>query len=343
MNHLTRRLFLRFSSLSLLLSTAFSINAFAAEDIRIGISLPTQRDIVWVRYKQGLEEASKKLGVKILLQVSDQDASVQASQVENLLSQKVNALIIAPHDASAASTLVERAHKAGIKVISLDRLILNSDLDLYVSFDNPKIGELQGEYLVKNVPKGNYAVFLGAPTDNNSKILHDAAMKHIAPLVKKGDIKIVTEQNIQDWQPSVAQRLMENSLTANKNNINAVLAPNDNTAGGIIQALSSQKLAGKVYVTGQDAELTAAQRIAAGTQSMTIFKDQGKLSELALKIAKDMAEKKPIKATHFTANGNKNVPSVFLEPIIVDKNNIEKEFIQSGFFKKEDVYKFVTK
>ncbi|KAB8031947.1 sugar ABC transporter substrate-binding protein [Fluviispira multicolorata] len=342
MSSMTRRLFVRFSSMGIAFSSLLSINAFGNE-IRVGISLPTQRDVAWVRYKQGLETAAKKLGVKILMQVSDQDASVQAAQVENLLSQKVNVLIIAPQDAAAAGTLIDKAHKAGIKVISLDRLILNSDLDLYISFDNSKIGELQGQYLAKNVPKGNYVVFLGAPTDNNSKILHEAAMKHIEPLVKKGDVKIVMEQNIQDWQPSVAQRLMENSLTANKNNINAVLAPNDNTAGGIIQALASQKLAGKVYVTGQDSELTAAQRIIAGTQSMTIYKDQNKLSELVIQTAKDIAENKPIKTKFYSANGKKNVPSIFMEPIIVDKYNIDKEFIESGFFKKEDVYKFKAK
>jgi D-xylose transport system substrate-binding protein len=335
MKNITRRMFAGISILGLTLS----FSAFAKE-VRIGVSLPTQRDIGWVRYKQGLEEAAKKSGINLFVQVADQDASIQASQVENLISQKIDVLILAPQDAAAAASLVTTAHKAGVKVISLDRLVLNSNLDMYVSFNNVKIGELQGQYLAKLVPKGNYVLLSGAPTDNNSKLLKDGAMIHLQPLIKKGDVKVVTEQPITDWQPSVAQKIMENSLTANKNNIQAVLAPNDNTAGAVVQALAAQKLAGKVVVTGQDGELTAAQRIVAGTQTMTVFKDQKKLASEAIKVAIEMAENKPVKTNGKTNNGKIDVPSVLLEPIVVDKNNIDKEFIESGFFKKDDVYKF---
>lgn len=336
---ISRRLFGSLSLCGIILSQFGSLSAHARE-IRIGVSLPTQRDISWVRYKEGLEEAAKKNGLNIFVQVADQDAAVQASQVENLVSQKIDVLIIAPQDAGAAASLVNTAHKSGVKVLSLDRLVLNSNLDMYISFDNVKIGELQGQYLAKNVPKGNYVILSGAPTDHNSKLLKDGAMKYLSPLAQSGDIKIVTDQPITDWQPSVAQKIMENALTANKNNVQAVLAPNDNTAGGVIQALSAQKLAGKVVVTGQDAELTAAQRIAAGTQSMTIFKNQKKLAAEAIRVAKEMAENKPVKTNAKSNNGKIDVPSVLLDPIIVDKNNLEKEFIQSGFFNKDDVYKF---
>ena len=335
MKNITRRMFAGISILGLTLS----FSAFAKE-VRIGVSLPTQRDIGWVRYKQGLEDAAKKRGINLFVQVADQDASIQASQVENLISQKIDVLILAPQDAAAAASLVNTAHKAGVKVISLDRLVLNSNLDMYVSFNNVKIGELQGQYLAKLVPKGNYVLLSGAPTDNNSKLLKDGAMIHLQPLIKKGDVKVVTEQPITDWQPSVAQKIMENALTANKNNIQAVLAPNDNTAGAVVQALAAQKLAGKVIVTGQDGELTAAQRIVAGTQTMTVYKDQKKLAAEAIKVAIEMAENKTVNTNGKTNNGKIDVPSVLLEPVVVDKHNIDKEFIESGFFKKDEVYKF---
>lgn len=330
--------------LSFLFFILWGLGGFAKE-IRVGVSLPTQRDIGWVRYREAFEESAKKQNVKLMMQVADQNPTAQTAQVENLISQKVDILIIAPQDAAAASSLVASAHRAGIKVISFDRLITNANLDRYVSFDNVKIGALQGEYLSKMAPKGNYIVLAGAPTDNNSKLFKQGAMEFIGPLAKKGDIKIVMDQPIDDWQPSEAQRLVENALTAHKNNIQAVLAPNDNTAGGVIQALASQKLAGKVLVSGQDAELTAAQRIVAGTQTMTVFKDQRMLAQEALSLAISLVENKPFhtKITAATYNGKVNVPSVLLTPIVVDKNNIDKELIQSGYLKKEDVYKFIKK
>lgn len=313
-------------------------SAYAA-DVRVGVSLPTQRDIGWVRAREALEEAAKqKSNVTLLVQVSDQDASSQASQVENLLSKKIDVLILAPQDAAAASSLVEAAHKAGVKVVSFDRLILNAPVDLYVSFDNVKVGELQGQYLTQKVPKGNYIVLSGAPTDNNAKLFKQGAMKAIQPLVNKGDIKIVMDQSINDWQPSEAQRLVENSLTANANKIDAVLAPNDNTAGGVIQALSSQKLDKRVAVTGQDAEVTAAQRILAGTQSMTVFKDQKKLAVEALKNAIKLATNQPVQTTTTTPNGKANVPSILLTPVAVDKTNLDKELINSKYLERSQVY-----
>lgn len=347
MKKITRKLLLVASSASVFLGSFFATakedikNTSAPEEIRIGVSLPTQRDIGWVRYREGFEAAAKKYkNVKLLLQVSDQNAATQASQVENLLSMKVNVLILAPQDAAAAASLVEKAHNARIRVISFDRLILKSNVDAYVSFDNVKVGELQGQYLTKLVPKGNYVVLSGAPTDNNAKLFKQGAMKYIDPLVKKGDIKIVMEQPINDWQPSEAQRLVENALTANRNKIDAILAPNDNTAGGVIQALAAQKLLGKVKVTGQDAEVTAAQRILAGKQTMTVFKNQKMLSQSALDLAVKMAEPSFKLTEKSTVNNGKiDVPSVLLTPVVVDASNLDKELVQSGYLDKADVYK----
>lgn len=323
----------------LTLAMCFPLTSFAKE-IRIGISLPTQRDIGWVRYREAFEEAAKKDHVKLFMQIADQNPAAQTSQVENLLSQKIDVLILAPQDGSAAASLVQAAHQAEIPVISFDRLVMNTNVDMYVSFDNVKVGAIQGQYLAKVAPKGNYIVLSGASTDNNSKLFKQGAMKYIEPLVKQGKIHIVMDQPIHDWQPSDAQRLVENALTANKNNIQAILAPNDNTAGGVIQALTSQNLAGHVFVTGQDAEVTAAQRILDGSQTMTVFKDQRKLAAKALEIAETMAENKPAASNAKVNNGKIDVPSFLMEPIAVDKNNLDVQLVQSGYLKKEDVYKF---
>jgi D-xylose transport system substrate-binding protein len=226
-------------------------------------------------------------------------------------------------------------------VISYDRLVTDSPLDYYyLSFDNVKVGELQGEFITKKVPKGSYLVLAGSPTDNNAKLFREGAMKFIKPLADKGDIKIVMDQFVKDWQPSEAQKLCEQALTANQNKIDAVLAPNDGTAGGCIQALAAQGLAGKVPITGQDAELAGAIRIVHGTQSMTIFKDTRELGKKAIQMALDLANGKPVDTQGKVVNNNKkDVPSVLLTPFIVTKDNLDDMLVKSGYLKKEAIYK----
>ena len=311
-----------------------------AAGVKIGLSLPTQREERWVKDGETMKAAAKAAGIDLRVQVTDNDAAKQVAQCENLISQGVKVLILAPHDASSASVIVDKATKAGIKVISYDRLVTESMADyIYLSFDNVKVGELQGEYITKRVPKGTYVVLAGSPTDNNAKLFRQGAMKYIQPLADKGDIKIVMDQFVKDWQPSEAQKLCEQALTANGNKIDAVLAPNDGTAGGCIQALAAQGLAGKVPITGQDAELAGAIRIVRGTQSMTIFKDTRQLGKKAIELAVDLANGKPVQTNAAVNNGKKDVPSVLLTPYVVDKANLDKVLIESGYLTKQAVYK----
>jgi len=309
--------------------------------VKIGLSLPTQREERWVKDRQTMEAEAKKRGVDLRVQVTDNDASKQVAQCENLISQGIKVLVLAPHDASSASVIIDKASKAGIKVISYDRLVLDSPLDYYyLSFDNLKVGELQGQFITSKVSKGTYVVLAGSPTDNNAKLFREGAMKYIKPLADKGDIKIVMDQFVKDWQPSEAQKLMEQALTANGNKIDAVLAPNDGTAGGAIQALAAQGLAGKVPITGQDAELSGAIRVAQGTQSMTVFKDTRELGKRAIEMAIDLADGKPIDTQGRTVfNNKKPIPSVLLEPVIVTKDNLDDVLVKSGYLKKGQVYR----
>ncbi len=328
---------LLFVLLSLMCVTGFFSCTQDKNKLKIGLSLPTQREERWVRDKERMQDLAKQYNISLKIQISDNDAAKQIAQCENLISQGVAVLIIAPHDATSAAVIVEKAHKAGIKVISYDRLILSADVDMYISFDNEKVGELQGEYLTRLVPKGNYVVLSGASTDNNAALFKRGAMKFITPLAKSGAIKIVMEQPVKDWQPSEAQKLMEQALTANKNKIDAVLAPNDGTAGGCIQALSQQQMQGKVPVTGQDAELAGVIRIINGVQTITIFKDTQKLGEAAILAALKIAKgEKP--EVNGTVNNNKiDVPSMLLTPVVVDKKNYQKVLVDSGYIKKQSL------
>jgi D-xylose transport system substrate-binding protein len=315
--------------------------AARAAGIKVGLSLPTQREERWVKDKQVMEAEARRLGVDLRVQVTDNDAGKQVAQCENLISQGIKVLILAPHDASSASVIIDKAAKAGIKVVSYDRLVTDSPLDYYyLSFDNVKVGELQGEFITRKVPRGNYLVLAGSPTDNNAKLFREGAMKYVKPLADKGDVKIVMDQFVKDWQPSEAQKLCEQALTANQNKIDAVVAPNDGTAGGCIQALAAQGLAGKVPITGQDAELAGAIRIVQGTQSMTIFKDTRQLGKKAVEMALDLASGKAIDTQGRTVNnGKKDVPSVLLTPYVVTRDNLDELLVKSGYLSKEKVYR----
>ena len=308
-----------------------------APELRVGVSIPTQREERWVRDVQKLEAEAKTAKIDLKVQISDNDSTKQISQCENLFAQGIDVLIIAPHDAAAASVIVEKAHGYGIKVISYDRLIVNADVDLYISFDNVKVGELQGAYLAKAAPRGRYVLLSGAPTDNNAALFKKGAMNILKPLIDSGAIKVVMEQAVKDWQPIEAMKLMENALTANKNKIDAVLAPNDGTAGGCIQAMAVQNLAGKIPVTGQDAELSAVRRIIDGSQSMTVFKDTRELASAAIAAAVKLHAKADPGVNSKVNNGKIDVPSILLVPISVDKANLDKTLIESGYIKKEEL------
>ena len=326
----------------LLFSLVNASIAFANEKLVVGLVLPTQQEERWVRDMETMVQAAENASIDLRVQISRNDQMQQNDQIDQLLTQGIKVLILAPHDADVAAAAVKKAKSLGVKVLSYDRLIMGPDIDVYLSFDNLKVGELQGEYITRLVPKGDYILMSGAPTDNNAKLFKEGAMKYIQPLVDKGDIKVILDQSVIDWQPSNAQKIVQNALTLAGNKVDAVLAPNDGTASGAIAALEAQGLAGKIPVTGQDAELGAAQRIVKGTQTLTIFKDTRLLGEKAIEMALLMAKGEsfmPMTGGAVVRNDVKDVPSVLLTPHVVDRANIDKTLIESGYLKKEDVYR----
>lgn len=310
----------------------------APAKIKVGLSLPTQREERWVRDKEKMEQVAAEMGIELLVRVADANMQEQITQVEALLTQGIDVLILAPHDASAAASLVDKAKQEGVPVISYDRLITNTDkLDIYLSFDNVKVGELQGKYITEQVSEGNYIIMSGAPTDNNAKLFKEGAMKYIQPLIDQGKITVIAEQGVENWVPENALRIVEAALAANNNDVDAILAPNDGTAGAAIQALAAQGLAGSVPITGQDAEKAAAKRIVDGTQSMTIFKDTRDLGKAAIEIAIDLANGKKVNTNGAVENGKINVPSVLLEPKVVTADNIMEVLVKSGYISESDL------
>jgi len=307
--------------------------------IKIGFSLDTLQEERWQKDRDLFKAAAEKLGATVEVLAANSDDAKQIAQAESLISQGVDVLVVVPHNAEATAAIVEKAHEAGIKVLAYDRLIKNSDVDLYVSFDNERVGEMQAEAIVAQVPKGKYVYIGGSEADNNAHLFKKGAMNILQPYIDKGDIQVVYDQWSKDWNPAAALSNMENALTANNNQIDAVVAANDGTAGGAIQALTSQGLAGKIPVSGQDAELAAAQRIIEGTQTMTVYKPIKALAEKAAELAIKLAKDEDVGADKTVNNGKIDVPSILLDPIAVTKDNIDDTIIADGFHSKEDVYK----
>ncbi|HBB89863.1 MAG TPA: hypothetical protein DC047_19840 [Blastocatellia bacterium] len=303
------------------------------DPVVIGFSMDTVKEERWQRDKDLVEKRAKELGMQVSVQVANGDDSLQVKQAENLLTQGVDVLIVAPHNGEIAASIVEAAHRQGVPVISYDRLIKNSDVDLYVSYQIVRIGEMQAQYLLDHVNKkpANFVIVGGSPTDNNALLLHQGQMNILQPAVDRGDVKIVTDQYAKEWQASAALNIVENALTQANNQVDAVVASNDGTARGAVQALEGQNLAGKVLVSGQDADLASLSLIVLGKQTMTVYKPIQPLAYAAVDAAIKLARGEKVDSTDAIDNGAKKVPSVLLVPIAVDKNNIVTTVVKDGY------------
>jgi D-xylose transport system substrate-binding protein len=309
------------------------------EPVSIGFSMDTLKEERWQRDKELTEKRAKEVGATLNVQVANGDDSLQIKQAENLLTQGVDVLIVAPHNGEVAASIVEAAHRQGVPVISYDRLIKNADVDLYVSHQVVKIGEMQAKYLLDHVNKkpANFVIVGGSPTDNNALLLHQGQMNILKPAVDRGDVKIVTDQYAKEWQASAALNIVENALTQANNQVDAVVCSNDGTARGAIQALEGQNLAGKVLVSGQDADLASLQLIVQGKQTMTIYKPIAPLANSAIDSAIKMARGEKVETKDTVNNGRKDVPSILQEPIAVDRTNIVSTIVKDGYQSLEKI------
>jgi D-xylose transport system substrate-binding protein len=322
------------------------------KDIKIGVSVGTLGQERWQREIEMFKSYAKEKGFQLVVQSAEDSAQKQVSQCENLINQGIDVLVIQSLDAEAAGPIVNAAHEAKIPVISYDRFIMNADLDYYITFDSVKVGEVEAKFVVDKAPKGNYIWLKGGPEDNNAHLVAQGQKNILQPYIDKGEIKVVLEQWCKGWDPNEALKNTENGLTVAKNDIQGVIASNDGTAGGAIQALAAQGLSGKIPIAGQDADLAACQRIVEGTQTGTVYKPLAKLNAAAIQLAVALATGKDAKSAIDPSlgkwtklnNKTKDVDSFTVDVVAVDKNNINDILIKQDKFQKlEDVYKNVPK
>lgn len=311
------------------------------KEFTIGLSIPDLTLERWQHDRDNFVGKAEELGATVLVQSANSDEENQLSQIQNMISQGIDALVIIAINSDALIPAVEQAKAEGIPVLAYDRLINNVDIDAYVSFDNIKVGEMQAEGVLKEKPTGKFFMLGGSPTDFTAKLVREGQMNIIQPLVDSGDIEIIGDQWAKNWDASEALALVENALTLNKDDIDGIVASNDSTAGGAIQALAGQGLDGKVAVSGQDADLAAVQRIVEGTQTMTVYKPIKDLAIQSAEAAVKLAKGEKVEGNGTINNGKMDVPFIKLDIVMVGKDNVIDTVIKDEFHSYDDVYKNV--
>jgi D-xylose transport system substrate-binding protein len=280
-------------------------------------------------------ERVKALGGKVVVEVPHGNADEQVRLGKKLIADGVDVLVIVPTDAQKAIAIVEAAKAAKIPVLSYDRLIPTKDVDMYISYDGTKVGKMQAQYAKDRMPIGNYMLLNGPKSDNNSIMFRNGQMSVLDADIKSGKIKIIADFILDDWSELEAIMKVEEFLSNNNIQPDAIIAANDALATGALQVLPREMI-GKVIITGQDAERAALRNIVAGNQSMTVYKPIKPLAYQAAELAIKLAKNETIKSSRMK-NGNYEVNAILLEPIVVDKGNYKDTIIKDGHLSMSEI------
>lgn len=329
--------------------------------VRVGVSMPTKSLQRWNQDGSNMAKELKKAGYVVDLQFANNDIATQTSQIENMLTRGDKILVIASIDGSALKGVLDNAKKQGVKVIAYDRLIMNSNaVTYYATFDNYKVGTIQGNYLVdklnlKNRSKADPAYiefFTGSPDDNNINFFFGGAMDILKPYLDSGVLVCRSGQTSKaqcatlNWSTEAAQKRMENLITAQKygpngTKLDAVYSSNDSCANGITNALVGAGYTAKNFpiVTGQDCDKPSVKNMIAGTQAMSVFKDTRTLASQVVKMVDAIAKgtEPPINDRKTYDNGTGIIPSYLCEPVYGDASNYKKLLIDSGYYTAADL------
>lgn len=290
----------------------------------------------WQRDRDVFVSTAKELGAEVNVQNANGDIEKQKKHIEYLMEKGMDVIVIICIDSERLKSTIQKAKEKGIKIIAYDRLICNADIDLYISFDNEKVGTMMGEALVEQGIADGNVVMLGGPLSDNNVSLVENGFKAV---MEKHNVNIVGGMHAEGWRAEQAAAYVYDNVTKVAN-ADAVMCGNDNVASAVVYALSEKRMAGNILVVGQDADLEACQRIVEGTQVMTVYKPVEKLARQAAEYAVKLANGESIDGEEVTLveNGAYKTPYVGLEPYAVTEENINELIIDSNFHVKEDVY-----
>jgi D-xylose transport system substrate-binding protein len=296
----------------------------------------------WETYDRPmLQQAFEAAGVEVDITNAENDKAAQQQQAEQAITNGAKVILLVNLDSGSGAAIAANAKSRGVKVIDYDRLTLDTDAqDYYVSFDNEKVGELQGQGLVDCIGDkqgAEIAVLNGSPTDNNATLFKNGYDSVINPKFESGDWTEVDDQSVPEWDNQRALTIFEQILQKNNNQIDGVLAANDGLGNAAISAIKARKLP-QVPVTGQDATLQGVQNILLGDQCMTVYKPTQQEADAAAELAIALAKgETPTAETTPVNNGARDVPSVLLDPIAITRDNIKEYLGEPDFPKKEDI------
>ena len=292
----------------------------------------------WQRDQEIFIAKAMEQDVKVIVHNANEDNETQKNQILSLIEKKVDVIVVIPYDKDGLTEVIDAARKEGIKVIAYDRLITNTVIDAYISFDNVKVGQLQAEALLEKIPMGNYVIINGSPDDNNSSMFNEGTMLALAESIGSKEINIVHESWADNWREEPAYEAVSDLLDEGVH-IDAIIAANDRLAEAAINALAEEGLAGQVMVAGHDADISACQRIVEGTQYVTIYKPIRDLAESALELAIQMAMGEEIQYEETINNGMIDVPYIKLDILTVTEETMLETVVADGFHLKEDIYR----
>ncbi len=313
----------------------------AGKPITIGFSIATDTFIIerWNKDMKIFSGAARELGAEVIVQLSAGGIKEQIAQINFLVNRNIDVLVVIAHDTEMIGPAIRQVKSSGIPVVAYDRMVMGIPLDAYISFDNQEVGRLFGKALTEAVPEGKYLVVNGSIHDNNSFMVHDGLMEVLDPYVKSGKIAITHELWLDEWSSDEAL-LKIGKVFEETVDFDAISCANDQIANAAIQLLSERRLAGKIAVVGQDADLITCQRVVEGTQLMTVYKPIAKLAARAARLAIALAKRTAFPYDTLLDNGSGNkIPSYIEKPTAVFKRNMDATIIQDGFHATEDVYR----
>jgi D-xylose transport system substrate-binding protein len=309
--------------------------------VKVGLLIPAREGYRWIIDEAHIREACEKNGMELVVRSAENDENLQLKQGEELIEEGVDVLILVSVNANTAGAIVRDAHEADIPVIGYDRLVKNSDLDYYITFEGEKIGSMMLEQALAKKPQGNYVFLFGDPGDNNAIFIKNAQEAMIEPHAKNGSINIVYKAFVEDWNRANAKHVMNKVLSHSTLPIDAIITSYDGLGMGAIDALKeagySEEQISNIVITGQDAELEAVQAINNGLYSHTVYKSIPLISSNAVEMVARIAAGKKVAGINGTVNnGRIDVPSVLLTPVVVDKNSLSV-LINDKFYTREQI------
>ncbi|MEY8387426.1 substrate-binding domain-containing protein [Oscillospiraceae bacterium 38-13] len=298
-------------------------------------SLLTER---WYKDQEALTAELGRLGADVIVQNANNQQDVQNQQIRSLVEKGVDVLIVIPVNSIGCAAAVQAAKNEGVKVISYERMILKTDIDLYISFDNVNLGRQMGRGLLANMDEGNILLINGDAGDQNSELYRQGYMEVLQEGLDQGDFHVIREVFSENWTKETAYEVVE-TLLEEGHYLHGIIAENDSLAEMAIQALAERGRAGETVVVGQDGDLGAYQRIVLGVQAATVYKDYEVLAHKAALAAYRLANERNIFSCGTISNGEHEIPYYYLETTLITRENIQEEIIDKQIYRQEEVYR----